>query len=213
MENILVDEYYDKLLSYAKLTNSINYFNIIKLEDDYKRAISNIIDDNNIHLLSDDYLMHISRNSFAYRILNDLHNDNINMYYTFVHYYEDVVKTMNAPFMMLEDYKWLSLLGSDIDEVSKIIYDFITYLTKELKENLFEVDIIYKASLILFSYCHINKKMDEFETLYKKITDNYLQVADDVRTNGYNPKSYCDEMFINVVLNRIQGNKRKREII
>lgn len=207
MNKFLIDNYYDKLLFYTAKTDNYNFIKYNRSE--VRRLLSMIIENNLDFLLNDSFLMYIAESDTLYDEL---------MAFTENDYYEHIRYLCFYFNSILENYykykgnknKYSLFLDYIDDETKKdTLYAnmYCDYIENNINIENQEFYTLYKMTLIILSYCHINKIMDEFIDIYDSFIKNYSKALDDISINNINDRTWCDSNFIDRVI-RLLDNKK-----
>jgi hypothetical protein len=203
-------EYYEKLYSFSREYN--NQYHIESSNFDFVHCFTNMIYDNQDHILTDSFLNYLASRNRIDMVLRDLTSD----YYKsrdkesiefrcvsiLTNYYFDTIDNI------LKDKKTTYFKLMD-DETKAAIFDAIVYINKldELVEytnyNLFRRIVFYSLA-----YCHYNSNILDFKETFKKTLDNQNYILDDIKFHLLPEEKYPEysgtalESFLRVFRNR-----------
>ncbi len=215
----LINYYYDKLLCYSIQTNSKISEYIKTRGTIIKNYLKVIIYDNNLHILSDSFLVYLSQEELInYKFDSIIKDENSrvkllsNYYYLLIDeaysngYYDESRKNHSNPSLM---YYYLD------ENMKTVINSFAKELNTIYIEYPSNSTILKKIFITMLSYLCANNRLDEAKSLVNIFISNINYFIDDVKVNNIINNS--KELFNRSIsyMNLMPSKKvlRKKEII
>ena len=198
MKGNLVNEYYNKILSYSEKYDEKSFVDMH--EDHIKEELGKVIETNNHYLLTDSLLDYLSSNFNIIFQLKSYHHENIYHKLPFlVSYFEACIRSYNSGY----DVSYVKRMS---DEEKAALFDAIVAINQIKKRYhsyvIRQQNILYKLIYYVLGYCFINNNILDFKKVYQNILDNPDTILDDLALNDIDAY-FKDPDYLSVFTNRV----------
>ena len=215
MNDLEVETYYKKLLYYSRgccshnvikdNKNRIKYYLNIILSSEFRYLFTESLI---CFLATDDNII----NKFKYCCSEENREDNI--YYLLSFYYDNIISDYYWRKEHKKTYKkYVSIQTDDIKNATMITFKYDNMIFNRNNLSFSERKLLTRTLILTLSYCHLNKKMNEFDSISDLIINNLDRILDDFILNGIDiENSNYKKQLIYKIGNLIETQDYKRII-
>ena len=179
MDKNLIYFYYKKIEFSSKRNNTYDTFHQNK--DKILSFLIQIVDNHLEFLLTDSMIEFICRKTYMTTELYCIVNGKYELINMLMIYFKTICAEYNKEPSKQDII--LKLLDNNTKDSTKKAYDFIKVLYDNYNRYHYRLYDIEKIIYIVLSYCLINNKMNEYDTIISKFIDNPYNTLDDLYIN------------------------------
>lgn len=212
MNTKLSNKYYRRLLHHCR--GSYNKDILKKHDYIIKSYIDHFFRYNYQHILTDSILSYISISDDIVRSLYDFCPIMENDPRTFIFlctYYNRIICNFNKDDDKKPD-KYILLQDDVTLYATNIARDYLELVSAHKDFDLPDVTILKKIILGILSYCQLNNKLNEFESIIKPLMSNLYQTLDGMKVNGFTPFHESNDKLLDYIANIAEKTNNKRLI-
>ena len=201
MKDLIVNNYYDKLLKLSKNYKTNSFVKRNKRE--IICFLKFIIYKNNDYLLNDSILAYISRNEQIISSLKKLHGDEYDLTHFLMYYYSAKLHESRGTNTRSLSYQ---LMDDDTKKlIDKANNYYVHYIAQNTKYLLPKTLLIERIIGIILGYCHLHNKFEEFDKIFDNVMDNPELIIDNLYLNGMEHDSIflMNERDISILIYRV----------
>ncbi len=206
MEN-KVDYYLERIKKYSKQYN--NYMNQKKYFSEIRDMIQQLIDNNLDYILTDSLLNYVVHNGISSIRLYQLTQGTTACIRSLSRYYKEIYTEFKRE--NKEDYMYyIKLLDKETNEACIKAYNYIQNLYLNYDRYHYRLYDVEQIIYIVLAYCHLNKKLNEFDNVCGIFINNPYDTLDDLYINDIRDPigsriSDNDELLIDRVITKIES--------
>ena len=211
MNNRLTNKYFRRLLHQCREPYNVD---ILKKQDYIvKSYIDHFINLNYQHILTNSKFSYISVSSDIMRTLYDFcpicHNDSRTFSFL-CSYYNQIICGFNGNLDAKgKPKRFILLLDEETKYATDIAKNYLELISSQKDFDLPDVTLLKKIIIGTLSFCELNKKLNEFESIIKNLLSDLYQALDGMKLNGFTPSYESNDKLLEYIENLIEKTNNK----